>query len=184
MDRFGFLLKRPLQLIPVLFGISLITFILVHIAPGDPVRLMLGPRASEQAIAFVRTRYGLDQPILVQYLYYLFNAMRGDFGQTIAFRAPVASVILERIAPTLFLLLYGLTISALMTLGLATAAAHHRGRWLDHVIRFVCVGSVGIPSYFMGLILIMLFCLKFKFFPVSGYGPPCGTISGIYSCQL
>ncbi|MFZ5790182.1 MAG: ABC transporter permease [Pseudomonadota bacterium] len=171
MDRFQFVLRRPLQLIPVLLGISLITFVLVQMAPGDPVRLMLGPRASEEAIAFVRARYGLDQPILVQYLYYLFNAARGDFGQSIAFRSPVGSVILERVAPTIFLILYGLAISVLMTLGLATAAARNRGRWADHLIRFVCVGGVGIPSYFVGLMLIMLFCLRFKWFPVSGYGP-------------
>ena len=77
MNRFAFILKRPIYLIPVLFGISLITFCLVQIAPGDPVRLMLGPRAGQEAIAFVRARYGLDQPLLVQYLYYLLNALRG-----------------------------------------------------------------------------------------------------------
>jgi peptide/nickel transport system permease protein len=170
MDRFAFVLKRPLQLIPVLLGISLITFVLVQMAPGDPVRLMLGPRASEDAIAFVRARYGLDQPMLVQYAYYLFNALRGDFGQSIAFRAPVASVIAERIAPTIFLMLYGLAISIVMTLGLATAAARNRGRWADHSIRFLCVGAVGVPSYFTGILLIMLFCLRFRLFPVSGYG--------------
>jgi peptide/nickel transport system permease protein len=139
--------------------------------PGDPVRLMLGPKASPEAIAFVRARYGLDQPVLVQYFYYLLNAFRGDFGQSIAFRAPVGDVILERIAPTIFLLLYGLAISVALTLGLAVAAARNRGRWIDHVIRFVCVAGVGIPSYFIGLLLIMGFCLRFKLFPVSGYGP-------------
>jgi peptide/nickel transport system permease protein len=171
MDRFSFLLKRPVQLVPVMIGISLITFFLLQMTPGDPVRLMLGPKASPEAIAFVRARYGLDQPVLVQYFYYLLNAFRGDFGQSIAFRAPVGDVILERIAPTIFLLLYGLAISVALTLGLAVAAARNRGRWIDHVIRFVCVAGVGIPSYFIGLLLIMGFCLRFKLFPVSGYGP-------------
>jgi ABC-type dipeptide/oligopeptide/nickel transport system permease component len=171
MDRFSFLLKRPIQLVPVMIGISLITFVLLQMTPGDPVRLMLGPKASPEAIAFVRARYGLDQPVLVQYFYYLLNAFRGDFGQSIAFRAPVGDVILERIAPTNFLLLYGLTISVALTLGLAVAAARNRGRWIDHVIRFVCVAGVGIPSYFIGLLLIMGFCLRLKLFPVSGYGP-------------
>lgn len=171
MDRFSFLLKRPIQLIPVMIGISLITFVLLQMTPGDPVRLMLGPKASPEAIAFVRARYGLDQPVLVQYFYYLLNAFRGDFGQSIAFRAPVGDVILERIAPTIFLLLYGLAISVALTLGLAVAAARNRGRWIDHVIRFVCVAGVGIPSYFIGLLLIMGFCLRFRLFPVSGYGP-------------
>ena len=171
MNRFAFILKRPIHLIPVLFGISLITFCLMQIAPGDPVRLMLGPRAGQEAIAFVRARYGLDQPLPVQYFYYLLNALRGDFGQSIAYRAPVGSVLLERIAPTLFVILYGLTITIVLTLALASTAARNRGRWPDHVIRFLCVGAVGVPSYFIGLMLIMLFSLRLGLFPVSGYGP-------------
>jgi len=171
MDRFAFLLKRPIQLIPVLLGISLITFVLIQMTPGDPVRIMLGPKATEDAIAFVRARYGLDQPILVQYFYFLLNAVRGDFGQSIIYRSPVGPVILERLAPTLFLILYGLALSIAFTLALATAAARSRGRWLDQVVRLVCVGSVGIPSYFIGLMLILGLCLRFKLFPVSGYAP-------------
>lgn len=171
MTRFSFLLKRPIQLVPVVIGISLITFVLLQLTPGDPVRLMLGPKASQEAIDFVRARYGLDQPVLVQYFYYLLNAARGDFGQSIAFRSPVSEVILERIAPTLYLLIYGLVISILLTLALSVAAARSRGRWLDHAIRFICVAGVGVPSYFIGLLLIMGFCLKLKLFPVSGYGP-------------
>jgi peptide/nickel transport system permease protein len=171
MDRFAFLLKRPIQLIPVLLGISLITFVLIQMTPGDPVRIMLGPKASQDAVDFVRARYGLDQPVLVQYFYYLLNALRGDFGQSIIYRSPVGPVIIERMAPTLFLILYGLALSISFTLALATAAARSRGRWVDQVIRLVCVGSVGIPSYFVGLMLILGLCLRFKLFPVSGYAP-------------
>jgi peptide/nickel transport system permease protein len=171
MGRYSFLLKRPLQLIPVLIGISLITFVLLQLAPGDPVRLMLGPKASQEAIDFVRARYGLDQPMLVQYFYYVLNAVQGDFGQSIAYRQPVGPVILSRIQPTVFLILYGLVISVALTLILSIAAARRRGRWLDHSVRFLCVAGVGIPSYFMGLMLIMAFCLTFRWFPVSGYGP-------------
>jgi ABC-type dipeptide/oligopeptide/nickel transport system permease component len=170
MHRFVFLLKRPIHAIPVLIGISLITFILLQLTPGDPVRLMLGPKANEEAIAFVRARYGLDQPVIIQYFYYVMNALRGDFGQSIAFRAPVSGVILDRIAPTVFLILYGLAISIVLTLWLAITAARARGRWPDHMIRFICVAGVGVPSYFIGLMLIMLFCLRLKLFPVSGYG--------------
>jgi peptide/nickel transport system permease protein len=171
MGRYAFILKRPIHLVPVLFGISLITFLLLQMTPGDPVRLMLGPKASASAIAFVRARYGLDQPVLVQYFYYLLNAVRGDFGQSIAFREPVSAVILERISPTIFLLLYGLVMSVALTLVLSVAAARNRGGWIDHLIRFLCVAGVGVPSYFIGLMLIMLFSLRLKMFPVSGYAP-------------
>ena len=81
MNRFSFVLKRPIQLVPVIIGISMITFVLLQLTPGDPVRLMLGPKASQEAIDFVRARYGLDQPVLIQYFYYLLNAARGAFGQ-------------------------------------------------------------------------------------------------------
>src|SRR5260221_4207438 len=171
MNRFAFVFKRPFQLIPVLFGISAITFILLQMTPGDPVRLMLGPKAGPDAIAFVRARYGLDQPVLVQYFYYLKNVLLGDFGQSIAFRAPVSQVILERIAPTIYLIFYGLVISVSLTLVMSIAAARQRGRWMDHLIRFLCVAGVGVPSYFIGLMLILGFCLRVKLFPVSGYGP-------------
>ena len=96
MDRYAFVLRRPLQLVLVLFGISLVTFVLAQLTPGDPVRIMLGPRATLEAIATVRARYGLDKPLLVQYGYYMMNLLRADFGQSLAFRTSVLNVILER----------------------------------------------------------------------------------------
>src|SRR5437868_5574867 len=128
MNRFAFIVKRPIQVIPVLIGVSIVTFVLLQLTPGDPVRLILGPKASAEAVALIRARYGLDQPIIIQYFYYLFNALRGDFGQSIAYRAPVGEVLLARIEPTVFLILYGLLIAVLFTTVLATAAALRRGR--------------------------------------------------------
>src|SRR5262249_51308723 len=121
MERYAFILRRPLQLVPVLLGISFVTFVLAQLTPGDPIRVMLGPRATESAIAAVRARYGLDQPILVQYGYYMLNLLRADFGQSLEFRSSVLAVILERLWPTVFLLLYGLALSVLLTLTLAIA---------------------------------------------------------------
>jgi len=169
MSRFAFLLRRPFQLIPVLIGISLISFVLLQLTPGDPVRILLGPKASEEAIALVRQKYGLDQPVIVQYFYYIKNVLAGDFGQSISFRAPIGPVLLDRIAPTLYLLIYGLTLSILLTLALGVAAARSRGGAVDQVIRLICVVGVGVPSYFVGLLLVLVFSLKFKLFPVSGY---------------
>jgi ABC-type dipeptide/oligopeptide/nickel transport system permease component len=170
MERFAFVLRRPVQLIPVLVGISLVTFILVQMMPGDPVRIMLGPRASEDAIAAVRARYGLDQPILIQYGYYLLNVLRGDFGSSLAFRAPVLNVILDRLAPTICLLAYGLTLAIAFTLPLAITAARRPGKWVDQFIRLLCVAALGLPSFWLGLMLIILFSLRFRLFPVSGFG--------------
>jgi peptide/nickel transport system permease protein len=170
MDRFAFILRRPLQLIPVLIGISFVTFVLAQLTPGDPVRIMLGPRATESAIAAVRARYGLDQPILVQYGYYMLNLLRADFGQSLEFRSSVLAVILERLWPTVFLLLYGLTLSVLLTLALAVAAARRQGKWIDQAVRLFCVTALGVPSFWLGLMLIILFSLRMRLFPVSGFG--------------
>lgn len=170
MDRFAFVLRRPPQLVPVLLGISIITFILVQMMPGDPARIMLGPRASEDAIAAVRARYGLDQPLLVQYGYYLMNVLRADFGQSLAYRAPVLDVILTRLVPTICLLVYGLVMSVTFTIALAVAAARRPGGWVDQLARLFCVIGLGLPSFWLGLMLIMLFSLRLKLFPVSGFG--------------
>jgi len=170
MDRFAFVLRRPLQLVPVLIGISLVTFVLVQLMPGDPVRIMLGPRASADAIAAVRARYGLDQPVLLQYGIYILNVLRADFGQSLAFRAPVLDVILARLLPTVCLLFYGLAMAIAFTVGLAVAAARRPGSWLDQVVRLSCVAGVGLPSFWLGLMLIILFSLRLKLFPVSGFG--------------
>src|SRR5215470_3272179 len=106
MHRFKFVLYRPVQLIPVLLGISLVTFVLVHAIPGDPARLLLGAKATPEAIAAIHAKYGLDRPIPVQYLRFLENLLQGEFGQSIIYRSPVLRVVVDRIAPTLFLLLY------------------------------------------------------------------------------
>ena len=170
MDRFRFVLFRPLQLIPVLIGISLVTFVLVQLIPGDPVRQMLGPKASESAIAFVRARYGLDQPIIVQYFYYVSNLLQGDLGRSLAYRSPVGEIIATRLPATLFLLLYGAAFGISLTVALSVVAARNQGKWIDQAVRFACVAGLGLPSFWIGIMLILLFSLIFGLFPVSGFG--------------
>ena len=99
MDRFRFVLYRPIQLVPVLFGISLVSFVLVQSIPGDPVRILLGVRGTAEVIAKVRAQYGLDEPILVQYFYFLKNLAQGEFGRSIIYKTPVLSLIATRVAP-------------------------------------------------------------------------------------
>lgn len=171
MNRFGFVLRRPAQLIPVLLGISAVTFVLLQKLPGDPARAALGVRASEEAVRLMRERYHLDQPLPAQYLHYMADLLRGDLGESIAFRRPVAELIADRLPPTLFLLVYGLFLSIALTLSLSIAAARRRGALADRAIRLLCVAGVGLPPYFIGLLLIAGLSLRLKLFPVSGYGP-------------
>ncbi|MEE8535696.1 MAG: ABC transporter permease, partial [Kiloniellales bacterium] len=154
MDRFMFVLYRPIQLIPVLFGISLVSFVLVQSIPGDPVRILLGTRATVELIAKVRAQYGLDEPILVQYLFYLKNLAQGEMGRSIIYKMPVFTLIAARLMPTLFLLCYGVLMAVTLAVALAVTAAMNRGRWPDALVRSYSTAGLGLPAFWLGIVLI------------------------------
>jgi peptide/nickel transport system permease protein len=170
MDRFKFMLWRPVQLIPVLFGVSLITFILVHSIPGDPVRILLGPRATPEVIEATRAQYGLDKPLPAQYLYFLKNLANGEFGKSIIFKVGVLKLVAGRVVPTLFLIGYAVTLSVLIAVGLAVLAARNEGRLPDQLVRIYSTAGLGLPAFWLGIVLIILFSIQLDLFPVSGYG--------------
>jgi len=170
MERFRFVLYRPIQLIPVLFGVSAVSFILVRSIPGDPVRILLGARATAEVIAKVRAQYGLDEPLLLQYLYFLKNLFVGEFGRSIIFKVPVLELVSQRIAPTLFLLAYAVLLAVAIAVGLAVVAAWNRGRFADQVVRIYSTAGLGLPAFWLGIVLIILLSIKLGWFPVSGYG--------------
>lgn len=170
MHRFKFVLQRPLQLLPVLIGVSIVTFVLVQLIPGDPARILLGAKATPEAIAQIRERFGLDQPLVVQYFEFLRNLLQGDLGRSVVYRAPVLSVVAARIGPTAFLLLYGVCLSILLTLPLALLAAWFQGRAVDHAVRVFSTAGIGLPPFWLGIMLMLLFSIQLGVFPVSGYG--------------
>ncbi len=170
MHRFNFVLYRPIQLVPVLIGISLVTFLLIHAIPGDPARLLLGAKATPEAIAAIHARFGLDKPVAVQYLYFLVNLLRGELGLSIIYKAPVLQVVVGRILPTLFLLLYAVALAVSLSVVLGSAAAANRGRPLDQAIRLFSTVGLGLPAFWLGIVLIMLLSIDLGWFPVSGYG--------------
>lgn len=170
MERFRFVLYRPIQLIPVLFGVSAVSFILVRLIPGDPVRILLGTRATAEVIAKVRAQYGLDEPLLLQYVYFLKNLLVGEFGRSIIFKVPVLGLVAERIAPTLFLLAYAVVLAVVIAVGLAVLAAVNRGRLPDQLVRVYSTAGLGLPAFWLGIVLIILLSIRLGWFPVSGYG--------------
>jgi peptide/nickel transport system permease protein len=170
MHRFKFVMFRPIQMIPVLFGISLITFILIHTVPGDPVRILLGPRATQQVIDAVHAQFGLDKPIYIQYCYFLVNLFKGDMGQSIVYRMPVLELVVERISATIFLIANSLVYAIILTLPLAIIAAINKGRLPDHLIRLVSTVGLGFPAFWLGIMMILVFSVWLRQFPVSGYG--------------
>ncbi|PZM15063.1 ABC transporter permease [Rhizobium tubonense] len=174
MHRYKFVLSRPLQFLPVLFGISVITFILVRLIPGDPARNILGTRATPTAIANIRAQYGLDQPLWLQYFYFLRNLANGEMGKSILYKIDVLKLILTRIEPTVALVLSSVVLSILIALPMSALAARNSGRAPDHVVRILSTFGIGFPPFWLGLMLIILFSVDLGLFPVSGYGNTIG----------
>ena len=157
-------------MIPVLLGVSIISFFLIKSIPGDPVRIMLGSRATAEVIEVVRAQYGLDEPFYVQYFYFLYNFFQGDLGKSIIFKIPVIELVYQRIEPTIFLLIYSLFLSIIIALFLSIAAAKNQGKIIDQIIRIFCIVGVGVPGFWLGIMYMILFCISLDLFPVSGYG--------------
>ena len=174
MHRFRFVLYRPLQFLPVLFGISLITFVLVRLIPGDPARILLGARATPTAIANIRAQYGLDEPIWIQYLYFFKNLGAGEMGKSTLYKIDVLRLIVTRIEPTLALVTAGVLMALIIAIPLAALSARRQGSLIDHAVRFTTTAGIGFPSFWLGAMLIILFALKLGWLPVSGYGETLG----------
>ncbi|MGO7201165.1 ABC transporter permease [Rhizobium ruizarguesonis] len=174
MHRYKFVLTRPLQFLPVIFGISVITFILVRLIPGDPARNILGTRATPAALASIRAQYGLDQPMWLQYVYFLKNLANGEMGKSILYKIDVLKLIVTRIEPTLALVVSSVVLSVLIGVPMAAIAARNAGRAPDHAVRIVSTFGIGFPPFWLGLMLIILFSVELGVLPVSGYGATIG----------
>ena len=161
---------RLLQVVPVLFGVSVVTFMLVRLIPGDPAIAMLGTRATPELIARVHDQLGLGLPLWQQYLNFLGAAARGDFGISFFYQTAVTDVTLPRVGVTLFLVIYATVISLVIAVPLAAIAASRRGRTTDHTIRLAATTSLGIPSFWLGIILLLVFSVHLRIFPIAGAG--------------
>ncbi|OLP62191.1 ABC transporter permease [Xaviernesmea oryzae] len=174
MHRYRFILTRPLQFLPVIFGVSIITFVLVRLIPGDPARVLLGARATPSAIANVRAQFGLDEPIWAQYFYFLQNLLKGEMGKSITYKIDVLPLIATRIEPTLALVFSSVLLSVLIAVPMAALAARNRGRPVDHLVRILSTFGIGFPPFWVALMLILLLAIAFPVLPVSGYGSTLG----------
>ena len=165
-----YIARRLAYMVPVLFLITLFTFFLVRLVPGDPVTAMLGPRGTPETRAAMERAMKLDRPIWEQYVAFLAGAARGDLGDSLWKKQPVTTVIADRIQPTLFLVFYALAMTIALTLPLAGWAALNKGRWPDQLVRVFTIVSLAMPAYWIGLVLLQTFAVKQKVFPVSGWG--------------
>jgi ABC-type dipeptide/oligopeptide/nickel transport system permease component len=170
MGRYVF--DRLIQLMPVLWLISVIVFAVMHVLPGDPAELMLqgaeGGATTPQRLAEIRQEMGLDDPLLVQYGRFLGNALLGDLGTSIRFRTPVVGLILERFWYTLELALAGLAIALLLGVPLGMIAAVRQNSWTDAGAMSLAYVGASMPVYWLGLILILLFSFTLNWLPPAG----------------
>jgi peptide/nickel transport system permease protein len=165
-----YLVRRLISSIVTLALVTVVVFSLIHLIPGDPASIILGLRATPQSVHELRHTLGLDRPLVVQYLIFLGNLIRGNLGDSVTFREPVSDLVLARLQATLFLVLYSAVISVVVAVPVAIIAALRRDKPSDYSIRVALLIAVSLPSFWIGTLLIYQFSLKLGWFPAAGYG--------------
>ena len=165
-----FLLGRLAQMVPVLIGVSLVSFFAIHLVPGDPIQIMTMGRASLETVARLHAELGLDRPLWQQYLDFVSNAVQGDLGRSIVQKAPISEIIADGLWVSLYLLAYGAVLSVALAVPLAMWAAARRDQAVDHAIRLVGMVGFAMPTFWIGLVLMVLFGLTLGWFPIRGFG--------------
>ena len=163
-----YIIRRFIQLIPLLIGISILVFLLVHLSPGDPIRMLLGEDATTEDVARLNAVYGFDQPLHIQYFRWLSNALRGNLGVSIRQGIPVTTLIFERLGATLELAIVSVIIAILLGIPLGIIAAVKRGSIWDYLSMIVALVGVSTPGFWLGLILLSHVALKVDFLPMFG----------------
>jgi peptide/nickel transport system permease protein len=170
MTRSKFILRRLAQMAPVLFGVTVVAFTLIHLVPGDPAQTMLGVHARPEALAALRSQLGLDRPLWQQYLIYVSDLSHLDLGDSLKFKVTVLSLLQERLAVSLFLIAYAAALTALVSLPLGILAAVRKDGLIDLVVRAVLMVTMVMPAFWLGILFLIVFSIRLGLFPISGYG--------------
>ena len=166
---FDFLVKRIAATIPVLFIVAVLVFLLLRLTPGDPAAIIAGDAASPENVAKIRENLGLSKPLIVQFGIWFGNVLAGDLGESYFFKVKVATLIMQRIEPTLALSFCTIVIAVLVAVPLGVLAAWKQGGWLDRALRGFSVIGFSIPVFVLAYILIWIVSLKLGWLPVQGY---------------
>jgi len=158
-------------MIPVLLIVAVIVFLLIHLIPGDPASVILGPEATPEEVEKLREKLGLNLPIHVQFFHWFIGLFRGDLGESIFMNQPVLTAFLEHMGPTLSLALLAQGISILIAIPIGILAARKRGTVADRVFMLLAMLGMSLPSFLLGLLLMLLFGVHLKILPASGYQP-------------
>jgi peptide/nickel transport system permease protein len=166
-----YVLKRLFYTLPVAFGVSVVCFLLVHIAPGDPLTSVLPPDASAQLQADMRKIYGFDRPLIVQYGLWVLKTLQGDLGVSIATGRPVAAELRLALGNTLMLAVLATLIGFVLGCLFGFVAGYFRDSWLDKLASFVSIIGVSVPHYWLGMVLVIIFSVQLNWLPATGAGP-------------
>lgn len=166
-----YIVRRVLFMLPVALLVSILTFMLIHLVPGDPARVLLGEEATPQTVAALQHQLGLDKPLPQQFLLWFGQALHGNLGMSIQLQQPVTQALLQRLPVTLELGLISLIYSLLLAIPLGVYSATHRHSWLDWLVNVSALLGTAIPNFVLALVLILLFAVSLRFFPPGGYKP-------------
>ncbi len=170
MGRTAYVLNRLIQMIPTLVVLAVLIFLMIRAIPGDPAVTLLGVQATPDKVAEMRDHLGLNDPLPVQFGIFVKQILRGDLGRSAVVREPVAKLVRQRLPLTLGLVLYSMTIAILLTVPLAVISALNKGTWIDQAIRSFTVLGISTPSFWVGILLLILLGVKVQIFPVGGIG--------------
>ena len=179
----GYFIRRLLMLFPTVVGVTVVVFALMHVS-GDPIRLLFGPNVSEEKVLEKKAELGLDKPIHVQYWNWLTKIVRGDFGLSIHVQDRVATLISARIGPTLEVTILALLLTIVVAIPVGVISAMRPYTIVDNLSRFFALFWASMPYFWLGIMLIMLFGLKFQLLPISGRAGPLWTLEGLKSVIL
>ncbi|CAI8904298.1 ABC transporter permease [Brevibacillus sp. BC25] len=167
----GYLLKRVVSLLPVLLVVAVVDFIIIHLTPGDPASVILGAQATEEELAKLREQLGLNLPIYIRFFEWIGGLLQGDLGWSIFMDKPVTEAIWEHLGPTLSLTIMAEIIAILFAIPLGVMAANRRGTWMDQSFMTFALLGISLPSFWIGLNLILLFAVQLNWLPAAGYQP-------------
>lgn len=165
---FRFVTRRLLEIIPILFLVTIFIFLFVHLIPGDPARLVAGIDATIEDVEVVRKELGLDKPLHIQYFNYMGNLLQGDFGTSLKTKRPVIEEIGSRFMPTFWLTLWSMVWAVIVGLLIGAISATKRNKWQDYFGMFGAVSGLSMPSFWLGLMLIQLFAVTLGWLPTGG----------------
>ena len=174
----GYILRRLAATLPVLLIVAVLVFLMLRLTPGDPAAVIAGDSASTEQIEVIRSRLGLDQPILSQFAIWGGNLLRGNFGESFFFKKSVAELIAGRIEPTLSLALLTIVIAVVVAVPLGVLAAYRHGTWIDRIVMGFSVLGFSVPVFVIGYSLIYVFAITLNWLPIQGYQSPSAGFGG------